>query len=121
MKKIIHILVLSLFMWFAYVQINDPDPWGWVLIYLGISVLALLSLLRRPVPPLALAGAIISVAGFLYLTPQFISWVQDGMPTIVGQMKAEEQHIEYVREFLGYIIAAVAYVAYYVEHKKIQT
>jgi hypothetical protein len=44
----------------------------------------------------------------LTLLPGFINWLRMGMPTITGSMKAEEEHIEVVREFLGLFLALLA-------------
>jgi hypothetical protein len=37
-----------------------------------------------------------------------LEWARMGFPTITGSMKAEEPHIEVVREFLGLLIAVLA-------------
>jgi hypothetical protein len=43
----------------------------------------------------------------LVLLPEFYAWIQMGMPTITGSMKAEEPHIEYTWEFLGLVLCVV--------------
>ncbi len=113
--KILHILFLLVFVVFAYWQINDPDPIRWVSIYLGVSISALLFLLDKHLPLIPLIGLIACVAGLILLTPEFITWVQQGMPTITGAMKAESPHVEYVREFLGFVLAGIFYF-YYAKH-----
>jgi hypothetical protein len=65
-----------------------------------------------------LAGAILSLAGALYLLPDFFYWIKLGMPTITGQMKAESPHIELMREFLGFVISGLTYFFYYRAHRK---
>lgn len=118
MKTAIHLIAIVIFLLFAFWQLNDPDPVQWVSIYLGVSIVAGLTLARRYFPFLPLIGAIICLAGLLFLSPDFISWVREGMPTITGQMKAESPHIELVREFLGFGIAGVVYFFYYRIHRK---
>ena len=118
MKVAIHLFVIVLFLLFAYWQLNDPDPIRWISIYLGVVASVGLLLVRKYFPILPLIGAIICLAGLLYLSPDFISWVKEGMPTITGQMKAESPHIELVREFLGFLIAGTVYLVYYRLHRK---
>ncbi len=118
MKTIIQVIVILIFLVFAFWQLNDPDPVRWIAIYLGVSVSALLLLLKKDFPVLPLAGAIVCLAGLVYLSPDFISWIREGMPTITGQMKAESPHIELVREFLGFCIAGIAYYLYYRAHRR---
>lgn len=118
MKVAVHLFVIVIFLLFALWQLNDPDPIRWISIYLGVVVSVGLLLARKYFPILPLIGAIICLAGLLYLSPDFISWVKEGMPTITGQMKAESPHIELVREFLGFLIAGTAYFVYYFMHRK---
>ena len=118
MKSAVHIVAVIIFLLFAYWQLNDPDPVPWVSIYLGVAVTAGLTLAKKYFPVLPLIGAIVCLAGLLYLSPDFISWIKEGMPTITGQMKAESPHIELVREFLGFVIAGVIYFFYYRLHRR---
>lgn len=111
--KVLHVIISLLFIWFAYVQLNDPDPVLWIAIYLGVSLVAILQIIKRPAFFLALVGVVICLLGIIYLIPDFISWVKDGMPTITGSMKAESKYIELVREFLGLAIAGGAYFFYF--------
>ena len=111
--KIIHAILVLLFILFAGVQINDPDPLGWILIYLGVSVSIILYMLNKDISIIPLAGGVISIVGMILLIPDFIVWLQEGAPTITGSMKATEPHIELTREFLGFIIAAIAYFSYF--------
>ncbi len=112
-SKIIHGFLILLFILFAGVQINDPDPLGWIVIYLGISLSIILYLMGKDLVIVPVAGGVISIIGMILLIPDFISWLQEGAPTITGSMKATEPHIELTREFLGFIIAAIAYFSYF--------
>lgn len=121
-SKIFHGFLVVLFILFAGVQINDPDPWGWIVIYLGVSLSILLYMIEKDHLIVPLAGGVISLVGMILLIPDFISWLQEGAPTITGSMKATEPHIELTREFLGFIIAAIAYFSYfYLMYRRSQT
>ena len=47
----------------------------------------------------------LSAIWMISLLPNAITWVKDGMPTIVESMKASSPYIELVREFLGLLIS----------------
>ena len=52
------------------------------------------------------------------LIPEIINWISMGMPSIVSEMKAEEPHIEYTREFLGLVISLLSLHFLYKKNKK---
>ena len=110
--KYIHLLVAVLFALFAYWQLNDPDWPIWVLMYGSVAAIGLWSFFSRPPKILvyiALAGAVVWM---VTLVPDLINWINDGMPTIAGQMKAESPHIELTREFFGLFISSVTLLLY---------
>ncbi|MFN0214853.1 MAG: transmembrane 220 family protein [Saprospiraceae bacterium] len=96
------------FLLFALVQYNDPDPLLWMLLYGGIAAhfaMAALGRTFRPAIWLWLGGAL---AWTISLSPDFIQWLRMGMPSIVETMKAEAPWVELAREFLGLLIASIA-------------
>ena len=104
--KILPWTLVIIFLLFAAVQYNDPDPIQWMLLYGGVAVhfaLAALGRLYRPAVWLWLVAALIWAA---FLLPDFIDWLQMGAPSIVQTMKAETPWVELAREFLGLLIAA---------------
>lgn len=108
MQKTLHIIVALLFVLFAVVQYNDPDGWKWILMYLFVAGIVGFSAFGRRDRTVVLAGIGISGIWMLTLIPDFIKWVQMGMPTIVDKMKVEAPHIELTREFLGLVIILIA-------------
>ena len=111
--RYVHLLVAIIFLAFAVVQFNDPDPYLWVVVYLGVALCASAFFLGKNLRWLALMGLVGCVIGAISIAPDFITWVSDGMPSIVSSMKAETPYIELVREFLGYIIAGMGYGIYF--------
>lgn len=99
--KITNLVLGALFLLFAIVQYNDPDPWLWMLLYGFIAGVLIFAAFGKREKWVAIGGFLICAVWFLSLLPDFINWVQMGMPTITGSMKTEEPHIEYTREFLG--------------------
>lgn len=109
MKRTLWTLAL-VFALFAAVQYNDPDPLSWMSLYGSVSALFILAALGRSsrvATWLTLIAALVWAAALL---PEFVAWLRMGAPTIVGTMKADKPWIEYTREFLGLVMAAIACV-----------
>lgn len=103
--KYLKLILALLFSSFAYVQLNDPDPWIWVTIYTIIGLLCILSAFQK-IHKYFLIVCYIGLGIYgLILIPEIINWISMGMPSIVSEMKAEEPHIEYTREFFGLLIS----------------
>lgn len=107
MHKALRILFFFLFTLFAYVQLNDVDPWLWVSGYMLIGLTSLLSLFITP-KRFVFMG-LFGIYGIWTITilPEFINWLSLGMPSIVGEMKAESPYIEFAREFFGLLICGL--------------
>lgn len=98
-----------IFISFAIVQLNDPDPILWFSIYALVAVLSLISIFRQ-IPKILiyiLAIAMLIYAGYHFL--YFIDYLQiDNKKELFGEMVYEKPYLEGTREFLGLILAAVA-------------
>lgn len=118
--KYIHFTVAILFLLFGVVQYNDPDFFIWIPIYLFVSFVAFASFkgLRLPV----ITGVVLVMLGIWLSTyiPTCVTWMQDGMPSVTGTMKAESPYIEHVREFGGLLVSFITTFIYYFIHKKPQ-
>ena len=77
---IARIIVSVVFLLFAVVQLNDIDPWLWVVLY-GLTSAIWAWSAFRPIPRTVLwAGLSIIFIAMLSLLPDFINWVKMGMP-----------------------------------------
>jgi hypothetical protein len=103
--KIINTLLTLIMAVFAILQWNDPDAWLWILIYGYVTLMAGLSFTSLRLKWFIIAGMIGLLVGIGLYIPDFIEWIQSGLPSITGHMKAESPFIELVREFLGLVIA----------------
>lgn len=106
--KSVKIILSLLFVLFAVVQLNDADSWVWVAFYTYIALLFGLSAAGKYHKNATIGGLAIIVIWMATLLPDFINWLNMGMPTITGSMKAESPHVELTREFLGLLIAGIA-------------
>ncbi|MBK8191769.1 MAG: transmembrane 220 family protein [Lewinellaceae bacterium] len=108
--KIVNWVMALVFVLFAAVQYNDPDPIQWIVLYGGVAVhfaMAAMGRMYRPAVWIWLAAAVIWAAT---LFPAFLDWINMGEPSIVESMKAEKPWVELTREFLGLVIAAAGCV-----------
>jgi hypothetical protein len=116
--KAFNLILALIFALFAAVQLNDPDPWGWVALYGWVAAVSVLAALGRRYPWQIYLGLAASIAGIAVWTPDFIGWIRTGMPTIAGSMKAEAPHIELAREFLGLLLAALVFSWHWHAHRQ---
>jgi hypothetical protein len=113
--KIRNYLIAALFFVFALVQLNDLDPFFWVALYGYVGMVAIIRNFRPLRKVILLAGMAVCAIELFLILPEFLNWLEMGMPTITGSMKAEEPHIEFTREFLGLLICLATLVFYYFE------
>ncbi|MCO5273742.1 MAG: transmembrane 220 family protein [Flavobacteriales bacterium] len=118
MKKTMYLLLTAIFLAFAYLQLNDPDPIHWTLGYLAVAVSCSMAAFGKyPAWWLAAVTAIFG-AWMLIASPGIIHWVQQGFPDIAGEMKASTPVIEDSREFLGLLIAFLVMLGMAIDGKR---
>lgn len=101
-------IMAILFVGFAVVQCNDPDPYIWVPIYLFPAVVsAIISIGRKISPLLILLGSTTFFVGGFFQWPAHWEGValKNGMKNI---------NIEEGREALGLLICAVSLFIYWI-------
>lgn len=106
--KIFNIICIILFILFAAVQYNDPDPYIWVPIYLFAAWLCFQSIRLRYNRILYIIALVLNGLYALYLLfdkSGVIDWITEhNSENIVQSMKATKPWIEETREFFGLII-----------------
>ncbi len=116
--KIVNSILSFLFITFAVVQYNDPDPWLWIVAYLFVAVQFVLQIFQKLPRPLLLISIILfAILGMTFI-PDFIDWIEKGAPSIASEMKATEPHIELVREFGGLLICLAGLLFLLFQQKK---
>lgn len=108
MKKAVLIFFALFFAAFAYLNLNDPDPFIWVAAYGITALLFVIAAVGRLDRRIVWAVGALVFFWMLTMVPGMIDWFKAGMPSIVAEMQANEPHIEVVREFLGLLIVVVA-------------
>lgn len=106
--KIINLILCFLFVLFAVVQYNDPDPYLWAPIYLFVAGVCGFAAFNKYDRRITLLGTIVLAIYTLTYVPAFVDWIRMGMPSIVETMKAEKPYVELTREFGGLVICLLA-------------
>lgn len=116
--KITSIVLALIFLAFAALQYNDPDPLLWMLIYSYVALIPILYLLKvYPVKTILVSIIALTIFSCFYI-PGVIDWLRYGSPGEIAQeMKATKPYIEESREFFGLLIALAALFFYYIEEK----
>jgi len=108
-----------IFIYFAYLNLNDPDSWLWVSIYLlgTLSCATVVAGWYIPTVYLVIIVLYLCYALTLFFGKNGVwEWVtQHQMQNIAAQMQASKPWIEKTREFFGLlIVCAVLLVNYLV-------
>ncbi|MEP7257603.1 MAG: transmembrane 220 family protein [Flavitalea sp.] len=120
--KIFNIIFCILFILFAALQYNDPDPYIWMPIYLYAAGICWLAFRGKYYPLASLAGVAIYAIYAVYLF-----FARDGVEDwitehhgedIAGTMKASTPWIEDTREFFGLVILIVVLLIDYAYAKR---
>ena len=110
-----------IFISFAAVQLNDPDPIIWTGFYLLTAAAHLMHFLKRyrSIAHLTLMS-IALLWSFIYL-PEMIEWLSEhDLADLARSMKAEEAYIEGSREYLGLMIVFISLIIPWFRLRKIR-
>jgi len=104
--KTVYLILTLVFVTFALVQYNDPDPYIWAPYYLLIAALCYLEYKGKYYNYLSGLVFIGSWLWAAFYIPDLLEWFRQGSPNIVDQMKAETPYVENMREFLGLLVSS---------------
>jgi hypothetical protein len=124
--KFFNIFFCIVFISFAAVQYNDPDPYLWIPIYLYPALLSYLKLVQKPISKIAYwAGFLVFGAYAIYKVFDangIIDWIKfHNASSIATTMKAEQPWVEESREFFGLVIILVVMAINYFKEGKNQS
>lgn len=114
---VVDVVLCLAFLWFSYLNLNDPDAWLWVSIYLfaafccGAAVFGF----YFPVAYLVAIGFyLIYAIQRIFTKDGVLDWIRNHhMQNIAETMKATKPWIENTREFFGLLIVAGALLINY--------
>ena len=114
---ILNVIFCLAFLYFAYLNLNDIDPWLWVPIYLSAAVCCGLVAFGRyyPIIYLGLIAFYLIYAAILFFAKDgVLDWITKyKRPSLVESMHAEKPYIEMTREFFGLLIITGALLINY--------
>jgi hypothetical protein len=118
--RILNFVLAIMFLLFAFVQVNDPDPALWILIYGAMSVVCILAIFeffpRKVLFFLLVLYAALSVLYF----PGLAEWLQtdDKAALFDDVAKMDHPYIEESREFLGLMICILVLAFYLIRSRR---
>ena len=120
--KTFNLIFCILFVLFAGLQVNDPDPYVWIPIYLYAAILCWLAFRNKYFPVAYLFGIAIFAAYAIY---KFFDkdgvwdWItKHRAANIANSMKAEQPWIEETREFFGLMILIIVLLVDYLYSRR---
>ena len=123
--KIFNLVFCILFVLFAVLQYNHPDPYVRVPIYMDAAVFCWLAFRKKYYPKWYLAGVIVYAVyaiGLIFWKNGVLDWINKHQAAnITETMKAEQPWIEETREFFGLVILIVVLlIDYFYARKKLR-
>ncbi|TAN18939.1 MAG: hypothetical protein EPN37_04315 [Chitinophagaceae bacterium] len=118
---ILNIILCLAFLWFSYLNLNDPDAWLWVSIYLFAALCCGAAVFGYYFPIaylIAIAIYLIYAIQRIFTKDGVLDWIiKYRMQNIAATMQATKPWIENTREFFGLLIAAGALTINYFVYK----
>jgi uncharacterized membrane protein YkvI len=122
MGKTANAIFAVLFILFACLQYNDPDPVLWISIYLYATIICIMAYRNKFYPIMNIIGILMYITYALLLffdADGVVSWAtKHQAENIASTMKAEQPWIEETREFGGLIILITVMFLNYLKGKK---
>lgn len=112
--RIVSFILAVMFLAFAFVQVNDPDPLLWILIYGIMAVTCVLAAFNFYSRKFLIVLSVLYFAyGFVYLKG-VMEWLRtDNKAALFDDItKMQHPYIEETREFLGLMICIIVLVVY---------
>ena len=102
LRRLVPLVAAALFAGFAALQVNDPDPVAWVLVYAVTACISAVAAFRRPSPVMAGVWGVACVfAAIVNL------WFWDGASQPMGAASQGLLGEEVVREVGGLLLVAL--------------
>jgi len=113
--RIFNFLLAVMFLLFAFLQLNDPDPVVWILIYGSMAVYCILAMYEFYSRKFMLAWIVLLVAYSIIYVDGVVEWARSGNKAALFDeiAKMEYWYIEEAREFLGILICISVLIFYW--------
>ncbi len=104
--RVLNIILAVMFLGFALLQINDPDPFVWILIYLTMTLACMMGAFNKYNRPLMAIQAVVYIIYIALLWSGVVDWMRSPDRSLLFDDLAKMQYpyIEETREVMGLII-----------------
>lgn len=118
--RIVNFILAAMFLTFAFVQINDPDPVIWILIYGAMAVLSIMAMFEFYPEKFIIGLLVLFVIYSIVYFPGVIEWLRQDNKSLLFDDLAKMQHpyIEEAREFLGLLICIIVLIIFLIRSRK---
>lgn len=112
--KYLAIFFAVMFIAFAALQVNDPDPVLWILIYGIMSVVSVMAIFDYYNRKLLIGLGVLYIIYMVILFPGVSEWLQQDDKSMLFDegMKMQYLYVEESREFLGLLICLLVLALY---------
>lgn len=119
--RILNFILAVMFLLFAFLQVNDPDPAIWILVYGSMAVLCVLAAFEFYPRKVIVALGIVFILYSVYFIPGVQEWLEhDNKSQLFDEIaKMEHVYIEESREFLGLMICLAVLLFHYLRARYI--
>jgi hypothetical protein len=121
--RILNFILALMFLAFAFVQINDPDPVVWILIYGVMATLSIMAIFQYH-PRKFIIGVLVLFLAYgvysLIYHPGILEWLRSENKSDIFDdvKKMENLYIEESREFLGLVICIAVLIFFLIRSTK---
>lgn len=118
--RILNFTLAVMFLVFAFVQVNDPDPVIWILIYGAMAVISIMAIFEFYPKKLIIGLLVVYVLYSFVYVPGVLEWLREDNKALLFDDLAKMQYpyIEQAREFLGLFICIIVLVFYTLRSRK---
>lgn len=119
--RVVNFLLAAMFMLFAFVQLNDPDPVIWILIYGSMAVFCILAMFEFYPQKVMIAVLIVFAVYSVTYFDGVMAWLQsENKAALFDEVaKMETWYIEEAREFLGLLICIIVLGFYLLRSRRL--
>ena len=116
--KYLYLTLAIIFILFAIVQFNDPDPFIWIGVYLLVALISYLAFRNKfyPIPTLIFL-ILCFIWAIILFPPSFTDWWQ--MEEEAQSLNMKMPGVEEARESMGLIISGIALLIIWIKGRKI--
>jgi hypothetical protein len=118
--RIVNFLLAVMFLGFAFVQINDPDPVIWILIYGAMAVISVMAIFEFYPKKFLIGLLVLFLLYSVVFIPGVLEWLRQENKAMLFDDLAKMQHpyVEEAREFLGLLICIIVLIVYLIRARK---